>query len=336
MMVASAGEVTSTRKNITRSKPDYPDSDAASNPGVGKLSGAVARADSGPSHKLVLQLSTTLSASGQAIRPATQVSTNAAAEVEPTAKEKKLSELYAQIAATEKMIEARQRQLDTMESPSNPDVAGSALTNTSAGDSKAADIASQQSKPDPVPRDIRPASDGLLYQARSFEVSRLDLAIGLVAMSFFALVLFGYRKIGSVYRGQPEVPDSHEDGGYPRLSAINQAATLRREHTMKTPAYIEQKTQSILPPEYEMLQEADIYLRFGHDKLAEEALREAIKINPKNPQAYLTLLRICFSRKDSTAFVALAKQLQPLSDENVWAKVAEMGRTLDPANILYS
>ena len=104
---------------------------------------------------------------------------------------------------------------------------------------------------------------------------------------------------------------------------------------MKTPAYVEQKTQSIFPPEYEMLEEADIYLRFGHDKLAEEALREAIKINPRNPQAYLTLLRICFSRKDSAGFVALAKQLQPLSDENVWAKVAEMGRALDPANTLY-
>lgn len=105
---------------------------------------------------------------------------------------------------------------------------------------------------------------------------------------------------------------------------------------MKTPAYVEQKTQSILPPEYEMLEETDIYLRFGHDKLAEEALREAIKINPGNPQAYLTLLRICFSRKNSAAFLALARQLQALSDENIWAKAAEMGRNLDPANAFYS
>jgi pilus assembly protein FimV len=335
MMVASAGEVTSTRNNITRSKPDYPDSDAAPNPGVGKLSGLVARADSRPSHKLVLQLSTTLSVSGQVIRPDTPASTTAAAEVEPVAKEKKLSELYAQIAATEQMIEARQRQLDTMGSPSNPGVAGAVLTNTSSGDSRAADIANQQSKPEPAPQDVRSASVGLLHQVRFFDVSRLDLAVGLVVLSFSALALFGYRKIKSIHRGQPNAPDFHEGGGYPRLSAINQAATSRIEQTMKTPAYIEQKTQSILPPEYEMLEEADIYLRFGHDKLAEEALREAIKINPRNPQAYLTLLRIFFSRKDSASFVALAKQLQPLNDENVWAKVAEMGRALDPANTLY-
>jgi hypothetical protein len=222
------------------------------------------------------------------------------------------------------MIEARQRQLENMESPSNP------------RDSEAADIASQQSKPEPARQDVQSASVGLLYQAPSFEVSRLDLAIGLVVMSFSALALFGYRKIKSIHRGQPKAPDFHEDGGYPRLSAINQAATPRIGQTMKTPAYVEQKTQSIFPPEYEMLEEADIYLRFGHDKLAEEALREAIKINPRNPQAYLTLLRICFSRKDSADFVALAKQVQPLSDENVWAKVAEMGRSLDPANALYS
>jgi Tfp pilus assembly protein FimV len=358
VLLASAEDGASPRDDISRS---YPASDSAPKQGVAKpsgmnkppahrskqherstgsvspaVSGATARAESRQPHKLVLQLSTTLSDSGQAIQPDTPASTNGTAEVEPAAKEKKLSELYAQIAATEKLIEAQQRQLDTMESPSDPVVAGFGQTNTSSGDSKAADIAGQQSKPDPAPRDIRSASDSELHQARSFEVSRLDLAIGLVIMSFSALVLFGYRKIRSIHRGQPEVPDSHEDGRYPRLSAINQAATPRREHTIKTPAYIEQKTQSILPPEYEMLEEADIYLRFGHDKLAEEALREAININPKNPQAYLTLLRICFSRKDSAAFVALARQLQPLSDENAWAKVAEMGRALDPANTLYS
>jgi tetratricopeptide repeat protein len=103
--------------------------------------------------------------------------------------------------------------------------------------------------------------------------------------------------------GQPEATEIHENGGYSGLSVINQATASRIEKSMKTPAYVEQKTQSILPPEYETLEEADIYLRFGHDKLAEEALREAIKINPGNPQAYLTLLRICFSRKDSALFL---------------------------------
>ena len=93
--------------------------------------------------------------------------------------------------------------------------------------------------------------------------------------------------------------------------------------------------QSILPPEYEMLEEADIYLRFGHDKLAEEALREAIKINSQNPQAYLTLLRIYFSREDADGFLELAKQIKTLGDDSIWSKVAEMGRNLDESNSLY-
>ena len=93
--------------------------------------------------------------------------------------------------------------------------------------------------------------------------------------------------------------------------------------------------QSILPPDYEMLEEADIYLRFGHDKLAEEALREAIKINSQNPHAYLTLLRIYFSRDDADGFLELAKQVKSLGDKSVWSKVAEMGRNLDEGNSLY-
>ncbi|MDX8386790.1 MAG: hypothetical protein R8M11_09810 [Gallionella sp.] len=96
-----------------------------------------------------------------------------------------------------------------------------------------------------------------------------------------------------------------------------------------------ENTQSVLPPEYEMLEEADIYLRFGHDKLAEEALREAIKINVNNSQSYLKLLRIYFSRDDTDSFLELAKQTKQLGDKNMWSKVAEMGRNLDEGNSLY-
>lgn len=362
VLLASAGQEdgVSPKSDITGSKPGYPESVFSPRPGIAKSSGtnkpfahgakqnnrsaglvspisyaAAARTDSRPSRKLALQLSTTLSDSAQAMQAASPVSTNGAGEMESAAKERKLRELYAQIAATEKMIEARQRQLDIMEGQSNPGVAGSGQSDTGSG-SNPADIVSQQRKTKVATQDVRSASDDLLRQVRSLDISRFDPAMGLAAISFSALAVFGYRRIKSLHRGQPEAKEIHENGGYPGLSAINQAAASRIETSMKTPAYVEQKTQSILPPEYEMLEEADIYLRFGHDKLAEEALREAIRINPGNPQAYLTLLRICFSRKDSAAFLALARQLQPLSDENIWAKTAEMGRNLDPANAFYS
>lgn len=360
VLLASAGQEDGSLNEITLSKPGNPDS-VATKPGIAKSSrlnmplahrakpnsrskgsvspissAAAAHTASGPSHKLALRFSMTLSDPAQPIQPVSPVSTNVAAEVESPAKEKKLRELYAQIAATEKLIEARQRQLALMESPSDPGFEGAGLTSTKSGDSNSAEVVKQQSKPKAATQGVQSASDDLLRQVRSLEILRVDPAIGLVVMSFSVLAVFGYRKIKSMYHGQAEAPDIHEDGRYPRLSVINQAAASRIEQTMKSPAYVEQKTQPILPPEYEMLEEADIYLRFGHDKLAEEALREAIKINPRNPQAYLTLLRICFSRKDSAAFLALARQLQPLSDEYIWAKAAEMGRDLEPANTLYT
>ena len=104
---------------------------------------------------------------------------------------------------------------------------------------------------------------------------------------------------------------------------------------MKIPARAAQDAQPILLPEYELLEEAEINLRFGHDKLAEEVLKEAIKINPKNPHAYLILLRIYVAREDTAAFLAVGQRLKLLGDESAWKKAAEMGRKLDPDNQLY-
>lgn len=107
------------------------------------------------------------------------------------------------------------------------------------------------------------------------------------------------------------------------------------EAPIKLPGSKEQKPEFSAPPEYDLLEEADIYLRFGHDKLAEEVLREAIKINPNNPHSYLTLLGILETRGDVKEFAVLAKQLKALGDDIDWAKAVEMGRRLDPDNPLY-
>jgi pilus assembly protein FimV len=164
----------------------------------------------------------------------------------------------------------------------------------------------------------------------------MELATGIIVLLLAVMGFVRYRKGKAESQGADHhldvLSDAHEVTG----SANSKKTAPVVERSMKTPAHIEKKSQSILPPEYEMLEEADIYLRFGHDKLAEEALREAIRINPRNPQAYLTLSRIYFSRGDTLGFLDLAKQLKSISDVNVWNKVAEMGRSLDSNNPLYN
>ncbi|MDD4927846.1 MAG: hypothetical protein PHP85_01045 [Gallionella sp.] len=92
----------------------------------------------------------------------------------------------------------------------------------------------------------------------------------------------------------------------------------------------------IVPPEYAILMEANRYLRSGNDKLAEEALIQAISVNPKNLYGYQTLLGIYESRGDAMRFENIARQLKLIGDEAVFKAAAETGRRLDPDNPLYS
>jgi hypothetical protein len=103
--------------------------------------------------------------------------------------------------------------------------------------------------------------------------------------------------------------------------------------SMKVPAYKAPQTNS--NPEYDLLEQADIYLQFGHDKLAEEVLQEALIINPKNEQIYLTLLDIYDTRNDAVKFAEFASELESHADKKIWERVCKMGKRIDPDNELY-
>ena len=307
-----------------------------------------------PSDKLSLSLSMTLSIPGNAsTQPGNPAKSSDAPQEESVAKERRLSELNAQIAEAEKTIQARQHQLADLENPPNnppnapgvsgvvsASVAGASVVAPGAVVGNMPNIDKGKVKPQIAAPDMQPAGNELMSQIEALKIDRVELATGLGVLFLTSLGFVWYRKGQSAHQGKRQrlkgVNDVHEDTESALPSAMTKTSVSVVDRTMKTPAYAAQKIQSILPPEYEMLEEADIYLRFGHDKLAEEALREAIKINPKNPQAYLTLSRMYSSRGDSAGFLALAKQLKSLGDESVWDKVAEMGRKLDPNNTLYS
>jgi pilus assembly protein FimV len=90
--------------------------------------------------------------------------------------------------------------------------------------------------------------------------------------------------------------------------------------------------------EVDPLAEAEVYMAYGRDEQAEEVLKEAASKNPDRHELKLKLLEIYQGRKDVSSFETLAEELYP-ADGNipmtVWAKVAEMGKIVNPDNPLF-
>lgn len=83
--------------------------------------------------------------------------------------------------------------------------------------------------------------------------------------------------------------------------------------------------------------EAEVYMAYGRDAQAEEILKDAIAKEPKRYELHLKLLEILANRKDTAAFETIAGELYSTLGTNdpTWAKVADMGKQLEPGNPLY-
>jgi len=79
-------------------------------------------------------------------------------------------------------------------------------------------------------------------------------------------------------------------------------------------------------------------MAYGRDVQAEEILKDAIVKEPKRYELHLKLLEIFATRKDTGSFETLAGELYAAlgATDPTWARVAEMGRKLEPDNPLYS
>lgn len=89
--------------------------------------------------------------------------------------------------------------------------------------------------------------------------------------------------------------------------------------------------------EVDPIAEAEVYMAYGRDAQAEEILKDAITKEPKRHELHLKLLEIFLGRKDVSAFETVAGELYASLGVNdpTWAKVAELGRKLEPDNPLY-
>jgi pilus assembly protein FimV len=83
--------------------------------------------------------------------------------------------------------------------------------------------------------------------------------------------------------------------------------------------------------------EADVYLAYGRDLQAEEILKEAMRSNPERMAIRTKLLEVYAKRRDAKGFELLASQMFNLTrgEGEDWAKAQEMGRSIDPDNVLY-
>lgn len=83
--------------------------------------------------------------------------------------------------------------------------------------------------------------------------------------------------------------------------------------------------------------EADVYLAYGRDLQAEEILKEAMRASPERMAIRSKLLEVYAKRRDAKGFELLASQMFNLTrgEGEDWAKAQELGRTIDPDNVLY-
>ncbi len=92
--------------------------------------------------------------------------------------------------------------------------------------------------------------------------------------------------------------------------------------------------------EVDPLAEAEVYLAYGRDEQAEEVLKEAVARDPSRHEVKLKLLEIYQQRNDLKSFETLAEEMYPAGahgvDADVWRRVVEMGRKMNPDNPLFT
>ncbi len=83
--------------------------------------------------------------------------------------------------------------------------------------------------------------------------------------------------------------------------------------------------------------EADVYLAYGRDLQAEEILKEALRTSPTRVAIHSKLSEIYAKRRDSKAFETIANEAFKLTqgEGTEWSYISDMGRELDPTNLLY-
>jgi len=279
-----------------------------------------------------------------------------AMQEEATAKEKAIKEANQRITELEKNIKDMQQLLE-LKNQNLSDLQKQAATaktappaakpaekpGTPVAEQKAAPAAAGQpaakpKKPKPVLAEQKKAEPTLLD-----ELMDNPLYLGGGVAILLALLGFGARAVAARRnRAAASFEDSIMTSGDLKGNTVLGGISGGKIDTNDT-SFLTDFSQaglgSIDTNEVDPIAEAEVYMAYGRDAQAEEILREALTKDPGRHEIRLKLLEIYAGRKNLNAFEAVASEMYAAiggQASPIWDKAAELGRTLDPQNPLYS
>ena len=165
-------------------------------------------------------------------------------------------------------------------------------------------------------------------------------AIGIVALlTALGLYRSRQRKPAAMAESESQLPDLPLQQPESFIAASGgQQVDTRDEQAESTGSAID-FTPSQLGTGHEVdpVAEADVYLAYGRDAQAEEILKEALRNHPERLAIHQKLLELFAKRRDLKAFEGIAEVALSVSmgQGAEWDRMRELGRSIDPGNILY-
>jgi pilus assembly protein FimV len=179
-------------------------------------------------------------------------------------------------------------------------------------------------------------------------VAKIQEAVGdyiMQAAAAIILIVLGF--IGLIYfRRRRQAAAEFEESILTDSDAITDSATTDSGTPATTSAgstsFLSDFSQggmgNISTDEVDPLAETEVYLAYGRDEQAEEILKDAVAKDPSRHELKVKLLEIYSQRNDVPAFETLAEELYAAQEGrggDLWNRVAEMGRKLNPDNPMF-
>ena len=138
--------------------------------------------------------------------------------------------------------------------------------------------------------------------------------------------------------GATETPATKAAGRSLFKKKAAEAAAAAAGEDASVPAATAAASAGDISEEGDALAEAEIFLTYGRDNLAEERLKEAIALTPKRYELHAKLLELYAKRKDVAAFDQIAKELQIGTGGRgeLWNQAVALGHAVDPENPRYA